>query len=83
MPDRWAVELAEALREDARGAGSSGDGLMFAKIKTELPIALLAHDQEITKHLYINASLAVRAGDEVLVLKSGASFYILLKVVPV
>lgn len=83
MPDRWALELAEALRGDIRDADSGGDGLMFANIKTELPITLLAHDQEITKHLYINASLAVRAGDQVLVLKSGASFYILLKVVPV
>ncbi len=82
MSERWAVEMVEALRGTSKGANSGGDGLMFAKIKTERPITLLAHDQEISKHLHINAALSPRAGDEVLVLKAGDAFYILLKVVP-
>lgn len=82
MSERWAVEMVEALCRAGKGADSGGDGLMFAKIKKEKPVTLLAHDQEISKHLHINAALSPRAGDEVLVLKVGDAFYILLKVVP-
>lgn len=81
MAERWAVEIVEALRGQAGGTGQAG--LMLAKVNTAQPITLLANDQEISKHLHINASLTVRAGDEVLVLQSGVAFYILLKVVPI
>ncbi len=82
MSERWAVEMVEALRGAGRDADSGGDGLMFAKIKTERPITLLAHDQVISKHLHINSALSPKVGDEVLMLKVGNAFYILLKVVP-
>lgn len=78
MSERWAVDMAEALR----GGQSAAGGLMFAKINTAQPVTLLAHDQVIQKRLYINPSLAVQTGDQVLVLESGPAFYILLKVVP-
>lgn len=80
MSERWAVDLVEAMRGQA-GGGSSG--FMFAKVNTEQPITLLAHDQVISKQLYMNPSLTLRAGEEVLVMQSGATFYILLKVVPI
>ena len=82
MSERWAVEMVEALRGSVKSGDNGGDGLMFAKIKTERPITLLAHDQEISKQLYINPALSPKVGDEVLVLKVGGAFYILLKVVP-
>lgn len=78
MSERWAVEMAEALR----GEQSAAAGLMFAKINTAQPVTLLAHDQVISKGLFMNPALTVQAGDQVLVLESGPSFYILLKVVP-
>lgn len=80
MSERWAVELVEAMRGQA---GDGSGGLMFAKVNTEQPITLLAHDQVISKRLYMNPSLTLRAGEEVLVMQSGATFYILLKVVPI
>lgn len=82
MAERWAADMVEALRGPSKGANNGGDGLMFARIRTTQPITLLAHNQPISKHLYINPSLSPRAGEEVLVLKSGDAFYILLKVVP-
>lgn len=81
MSERWAVQIVDALRGQAGGAEQSG--LMFAKVKATQPITLKANDQDITKNLHINASLSLKAGDEVLVLQSGIAFYILLKVVPV
>lgn len=80
MSERWAVELVEAMRGKAESEGQTG--LMFAKVNTEQPITLLAHDQVVSKNLHINESLTLRAGDQVLVLQSGTTFYILLKVVP-
>lgn len=81
MPESWAVDMVEALR--GQGGSMEEDGLMFAKVNTERPITLRLHGQVVSKFLYINASLSLRAGDEVLVLKSGVTIYILLKVVPV
>lgn len=81
MAERWAVEIVEALRGQTAGSGQAG--LMFAKIETKQPITLKAHDQIISKNLYINPSLSVEQGDEMLVLQSGTAFYILLKVVPI
>lgn len=60
MADRWAVELAEALR----GKSGSGGGLMFATVKTAKPLTLLAHDQTIKKGLYVNPALTLLADDE-------------------
>ena len=83
MSERWTVEMIEAIRGDAGNTSSGSNSLMFAKIRTAQPITLLIHDQTISQSLYISASLSVQAGDEVLVLKSGVAFYILLKVVPI
>lgn len=60
MADRWAVELAEALRSK----GGSGGGLMFATVKTAKPLVLLNHDQSIKQGLYINPALILLADDE-------------------
>ena len=80
MSAGWAVEMVDALRSQGKSEGQAG--LMFAQVNTEQPITLLANDQVISKNLHINASLSLRAGDQVLVLQSSTSFYILLKVVP-
>lgn len=56
MGDRWAVEMVEALR-----SGSKDSGLMFAEIKSVAPLTILAHDQIISKGLYINPALLVWA----------------------
>ncbi|MEY8232828.1 hypothetical protein AALA82_14560 [Oscillospiraceae bacterium 50-16] len=81
MSDRWAVELAEIFR----GVPSDGKLFMFGKIYTSRPqpIRLYINDQIIEKNLFINVGLSVQVGDEVLVMQSGNSFYILLKVMPV
>ncbi len=76
--DRWAVELVEALRSQP-----TDDGLMLARINTSWPLTLRTHDQIISKHLFRNPTLSLLEEDEVLVLKSGCAFYILLRVVPV
>lgn len=81
MSERWAVKIVDALRGKAGGAEQSG--LTFVKVNTAQPITLKANDQVISKNLHINASLSLKAGDEVLVLQSGIAFYILLKVVPI
>lgn len=78
--EHWAAEMVEALRSQAK---DSGNGLMFAKINTSWPLTLRIHDQIISKHLFRNPSLSLLEEDEVLVLKSGCAFYILLRVVPV
>lgn len=56
MGGRWAVEMAEALR-----SGIKGSGLMFAEVKSVAPLTILAHDQIISKELYINPALLVWA----------------------
>lgn len=81
MPESWAVDMVEALR--GQGGSMGEDGLMFARVNTERPITIRLHGQIVSKYLYISASLSLRAGDEVLILKSGVTVYILMKVVPV
>ncbi len=81
MSKRWAVELAEAIK--AAGNGSSGEGLMLMKISSVQPVTLRSHDQELSRHIYINPDYSPHSGDDVLVYQSGVSFYILMKVVPV
>lgn len=78
--ERWAVEIVEALRNQTK---NTDDGFMFARVNTSWPLTLRAHDQIISKHLFRNPSLSLLEEDEVLVLKSGCAFYILLRVVPV
>lgn len=56
MSERWAVEMAEALR-----SGDKGGGLMFAEVKSVAPLSILIHDQVIRKGLYINPALLVWA----------------------
>lgn len=81
MSKRWAVEIAEAIK--AAGNGSSGEGLMLMKINSVQPVTLISHDQELSRHIYINPIYSPHSGDDVLVYQSGVSFYILMKVVPV
>lgn len=81
MSKRWAVQIAEAIK--AAGNGSGVEGLMLMKINSVQPVTLRSHDQELTKHLYINPDYSPHSGDDVLVYQSGVSFYILMKVVPV
>ena len=59
MGDRWAVEMVEALR-----SGGGNSGWMFAEVKSVAPLTILAHDQAISKGLYINPALlyGIRAG---------------------
>ena len=56
MSERWAVEMVEALR-----SGGKDSGLMFAEVKSVAPLTILAHDQVISKGLYINPALLVWA----------------------
>lgn len=58
MSERWAADMVEALR-----SGGKGSGLMFAEIKSVAPLTILAHDQVISKELYINPALLVWAED--------------------
>lgn len=81
MGSRWAAELVEAMRGQT-GTAAGADGLMFATVSAEQPVTLQLYDQTISKHLFSSAGLALRTGDEVLVLQVGDAFYILLKVVP-
>lgn len=57
MGERWAADMVEALRS----VNKSGSGLMFAEIKSVAPLSILAHDQVISKGLYINPALLVWA----------------------
>lgn len=60
MADRWAADLVEALR----GTGSGSESRwIFAKIKTANPLTILTHDQTISRNLYINPALTVRASN--------------------
>lgn len=77
---RWAVEMAEALMGD--GSGGADGTWRFATVNTTVPQTIKAHDQVISKYLYKNASLPLKAGDQVLVYESGVAFYIVVKVVP-
>lgn len=80
MSKRWAVEIAEAIK--AAGDGNGGKGLMLMQINSVNPVTLRSHDQELSRHIYINPDYLPRSGDDVLVYQSGVSFYILMKVVP-
>lgn len=57
MGERWAADMVEALRS----ASKSSSGLMFAEVKSVAPLTILAHDQVISKGLYINPALLVWA----------------------
>lgn len=81
MSKRWAVELAEAIR--AAGNESGGESFTLMKINSVHPVTLKSHDQELSRHIYINPDYSPHSGDDVLVYQSGVSFYILMKVVPV
>lgn len=81
MSTRWAVDLAEAIK--SAGNGSGGEGLTLMKINSVQPVTLRSHDQELSRHIYINPDYSPHSGDDVLVYQSGISFYILMKVVPV
>lgn len=63
MPVSWAVDMVEALRGLA-GSGGNDSRLMFAKVNTAKPLTLLAHDQVISRGLYINPALLVDADDQ-------------------
>lgn len=52
MSGRWAVEMAEALR-----IGDKAGGPMFAQVRSTAPLTILAHDQTISKNLYISPAL--------------------------
>lgn len=58
MSDRWAAEMVEALCSRGKGNGS---GWMLAEVKSVAPLTILAHDQIISKGLYINPALLVWA----------------------
>lgn len=60
MSDRWVVEMVEALRGTEGGSESRW---IFAKIKTANPLTIFTHDQIISKNLYINPALTVKASD--------------------
>lgn len=53
MGEQWAADMVEALRS----ASKSSSGLMFAEVKSVAPLTILAHDQVISKGLYINPAL--------------------------
>lgn len=60
MGERWAADMVDALRS----VGKSNSGLMFAEVKSVAPLTILAHDQVISKGLYINPALLVWAEGE-------------------
>ena len=55
MGERWAADMVEALRS----ASKSSSGLMFAEVKSVAPLTILAHDQVISKGLYIDRKSVV------------------------
>jgi len=80
MAEHWAVEIAGAMRGLA--GGNDGLGLLFARVSHPDPLSIRVGGQDISRHLYKNARYRPQAGDEVLVLRRGDAFYILMKVVP-
>lgn len=115
MPERWAVNLAEALRQNGNGDAAAWEPRL-GRIGSANPLSLLIGGKTITRSLYVNPAFildasdgidkieqnfqgapepdalfeflkifhqqfVLRRNDEVIVLQSGASFYILQKVV--
>lgn len=81
MAEHWAAELAGAMQGLA-GGKNSGQGLLFARINSASPLIIQVNGQAISRHLYRNYSYIPQAGDQVLALRQGDAFYILMKVVP-
>lgn len=81
MADGWAAELASAMRGLA-GSGAGSHGLLFAHVNNPEPLSIKISGQDISRHLYRNALYQPQAGDEVLVLRHGDAFYLLMRVVP-
>ena len=80
MAEHWAAALAGAMRGLA--GGDSGQGLLFARINSPSPLVIQVNGQTISRHLYRNYGYTPQAGDQVLALRQGDAFYILMKVVP-
>ena len=80
MAEHWAAALAGAMRGLA--GGDSGQGLLFARISSASPLVIQVNGQSISRHLYRNYGYIPQAGDQVLALRQGDAFYILMKVVP-
>ena len=80
MAEHWAAALAGAMRGLA--GGDSGRGLLFARINSPSPLSIQVNGQTISRHLYRNYGYTPQAGDQVLALRQGDAFYILMKVVP-
>ena len=77
MAEHWAAAMASAMQGLAGGNGS-GQGLLFARINN----ASQVNGQAISRHLYRNYGYIPQAEDQVLALRQGDAFYILMKVVP-
>jgi hypothetical protein len=80
VAEHWAAALAGAMRGLA--GGDSGQGLLFARINSPSPLSIQVNGQTISRHLYRNYGYTPQAGDQVLALRQGDAFYILMKVVP-
>ena len=81
MAEHWAAAMASAMQVLAGGNGS-GQGLLFARINNASPLVIQVNGQAISRHLYRNYGYIPQAGDQVLALRQGDAFYILMKVVP-
>lgn len=81
MAEHWAAAMASTMQGLAGGSGS-GQGLLFARISSTSPLIIQVNGQAISRHLYQNYSYIPQAGDQVLALRQGDAFYILMKVVP-
>lgn len=81
MADGWAAELASAMQGLA-GSGTGGQRLLFAHVNNPDPLSIKISGQVISRHLYRNAGYSPQAGDEVIVLRHGDAFYLLMRVVP-
>ena len=51
-------------------------------INSPSPLSIQVNGQTISRHLYRNYGYTPQAGDQVLALRQGDAFYILMKVVP-
>lgn len=80
MAEHWAA-MASAMQGLA-GRKDSGQGLLFARINSASPLIIQVNGQAISRHLYRNYGYIPQAGDQVLALRWGDAFYILMKVVP-
>ena len=81
MAEHWAAAMASTMQGLAGGSGS-GQGLLFARINSPSPLSIQVNGQTISRHLYRNYGYTPQAGDQVLALRQGDAFYILMKVVP-